>query len=172
MESPDVDVLINAARPDAPHHGVCRDWLQSSLASGKTLGVSELVLSGVVRIVTNARTYPRASTLAEVLEFANSLMSHPSVTPLRPGDQHWRIFTGLCESEHITGSKVADAYHAALAIEHGATWITLDRDFAAFRWLRSHNLLAKPAVRESRPRYGVPPVRRAATKRRSARAAP
>ncbi len=165
MESPDVDVLINAARPDAAHHRVCREWLETSLAGGKTLGISELVLSGVVRIVTNTRLYPRASTLEETLAFTNTLMSHPSVTRLRPGEQHWRIFTGLCEHEHVTGAKVSDAYHAALAIEHGATWITLDRDFASFSWLKSRNLLAKPEVHEPRARYGVPPVRRRAAKR-------
>ena len=162
MESPDVDVLVNAARPDARHHDVCRKWLQTTLTSGKTLGVSELVLSGVARIVTNPRIYPRVSTLAEALQFADTLMSHPSVTRLRPGDNHWRIYTGLCEREHITGNKVSDAYHAALAIEHGATWVTLARDFASFSWLTSRNLLAKPEGHESRARYGVPPARRRA----------
>ena len=29
-----------------------------------------------------------------------------------------------------------DAYHAALAIEHGAEWITTDRDYARFTGLR------------------------------------
>lgn len=104
-------------------------------------------------------------TLAEVLHFTDALLAHPAVTRLRPGDRHWRIFTGLCENEHITGPKVADAYHAALAIEHGATWITLDRDFAGFRWLRSRNLLAQSDVREDRAKYGLPPPRRRAGKR-------
>ena len=43
-------------------------------------------------------------------------------SPLRPGAKHWEIFAGL----------VPDAYHAALAIEHGATWITNDRGYAQF----------------------------------------
>jgi toxin-antitoxin system PIN domain toxin len=162
LESPDVNVLIEAARQDAAHHAICRNWLHESLASGKSLGISELVLSAVVRILTNPRAFRPVMTLEEVLRFTDSLLAQPTVTRLRPGDRHWRIFTGLCENEHITGPKVADAYHAALAIEHGATWITLDRDFAAFRWLRSRNLLAQPDVRESRARYGVPPVRRRA----------
>jgi hypothetical protein len=34
------------------------------------------------------------------------------------------------------GNVVPDAYLAALAIEHGATWITLDRSFARFPHLR------------------------------------
>jgi toxin-antitoxin system PIN domain toxin len=165
LESPDVNVLLGAAIEDAPHHAICRDWLRTSLSSGSTIGISELVLSGVVRVATNPRAFPRPATLAAILQYTGVLLSHPTVTRLRPGDNHWRIFTGLCEREHVTGNKVSDAYHAALAIEHGATWITLDRDFASFSWLKSRNLLARPEVREPRARYGVPPIRRRAGKR-------
>jgi len=38
----------------------------------------------------------------------------------------------LCERATARGNLVADAYHAALAIEHGCEWLTLDRDFARF----------------------------------------
>ena len=30
------------------------------------------------------------------------------------------------------GNLVPDAYHAALAIEHGCQWITTDRDYSRF----------------------------------------
>jgi predicted nucleic acid-binding protein len=32
----------------------------------------------------------------------------------------------------VRGPLVADAWYAALAIEHGCAWITCDRDFARF----------------------------------------
>ena len=41
----------------------------------------------------------------------------------------------------LTGNRIPDAYHAALAIEHGCTWVTLDRGFAAYSVLRLVNLL-------------------------------
>jgi len=34
---------------------------------------------------------------------------------------------------------VPDAYLAALAIEHGATWVTLDRAFRRFTGLRTES---------------------------------
>ncbi|MGB0679079.1 MAG: PIN domain-containing protein [Polyangiales bacterium] len=34
------------------------------------------------------------------------------------------------------GKLIADAYHAALAIEHGCEWATVDGDFARFPHLR------------------------------------
>lgn len=34
-----------------------------------------------------------------------------------------------------TGNLIPDAYHAALAIEHGYEWISLDRGFARYKIL-------------------------------------
>ncbi|MCM0640528.1 PIN domain-containing protein [Cellulomonas wangsupingiae] len=38
----------------------------------------------------------------------------------------------LCRAADARGNLVADAQHAAVAIEHGATWVSQDRDFARF----------------------------------------
>jgi hypothetical protein len=51
---------------------------------------------------------------------------------VQPGDRHWAIFERLCLGASIRGPRVTDAWFAALAIEHGCTWITCDRDFARF----------------------------------------
>ena len=42
----------------------------------------------------------------------------------------------------IRGPDTTDAYFAALAVEHGCEWWTLDRDFDRFPTLRWRNLLA------------------------------
>lgn len=58
---------------------------------------------------------------------------------IRPGPRHWAIFRGLCESGSFKGKLVADAVHAAVAIESGCEWVTADTDFARFapplRWI-------------------------------------
>ncbi|WP_375482506.1 PIN domain-containing protein [uncultured Mycobacterium sp.] len=46
---------------------------------------------------------------------------------------HFRFAVHRSRGEANT---VPDAYHAALAIENGATWITTDRAFARFPGLR------------------------------------
>jgi predicted nucleic acid-binding protein len=53
-----------------------------------------------------------------------------------PGARHWGIFTALCRESGCRGNLVADAYHAALAIESGSEWITTDRDYGRFPDLR------------------------------------
>jgi predicted nucleic acid-binding protein len=45
---------------------------------------------------------------------------------------HWRIFRQLCEGANVRGKLVADAVHAALAIESGCEWVTADTDFSRF----------------------------------------
>lgn len=56
----------------------------------------------------------------------------PGAVLLRAGMRHFVRFESLCRAANARGSLVADAYLAALAIEHGCTWITSDRDYARF----------------------------------------
>lgn len=141
MQSPDVNVLVSAFREDAPHHRLCREWLEAGLRNEALIGVSELVLSGVLRILTHRRIFDPPTPLGAALEFVAELRTQPRVAVLTPGDGHWRIFVDLCRRAHATGNRIPDAYHAALAIQHGGEWVTLDRGFAAYPGLRFRNLL-------------------------------
>lgn len=141
MQTPDVNVLVSAFRTDAPHHRLCRDWIDTALAGDEPLAVSELVLSGVLRVLTHPKVFAPATPLPEALAYTRLLARHPQMVPLRPGAAHWRIFIQLCEQSHATGNRIPDAYHAALAIEHGCTWVTLDRGFSALPGLHLRNLL-------------------------------
>lgn len=131
----DVNVLIYAFRPDVAQHTVCRAWLESVIAGEARFGVSELVLSAVIRITTNARIFVAPSALDEAFDFCDSLLGQPHCEILRPGDRHWGIFSRLCRETEIRGPRVTDAWLAALAIEHGCTWITYDRDYTRFAGL-------------------------------------
>lgn len=132
MRCPDVNVLVYAFREDSADHHAYRDWLQKAMTDQEPIGISELVLSAVVRIVTNHRVFNQPSTIREALDFCGAVRSAPAAVPLRPGPRHWAIFERLCEEAKAKGNAVPDAYHAALAVEHGATWITTDRGFARF----------------------------------------
>ena len=56
-------------------------------------------------------------------------------------EQHWAIFAGLLAMGKAIGPLVMDAHLAALAVEHGATLATTDRDFARFSSLKIINPL-------------------------------
>ena len=132
----DVNVLVYAARDDVARHDEFRAWLVAALNGHEPVGLSELVLSGAVRVLTNSRVFDPPMPLVDALAFVDALRAQPRAVSLRPGERHWELFTTLCRDGNVRGNLVADAYHAALAIETGAEWITTDRDFARFRALR------------------------------------
>lgn len=77
-----------------------------------------------------------AERTEQALAHIDQLRRNPSVIAISPGPRHWEIFADLCREVAARGSLVADAAHAAVAIEHGATWVTFDRDFGRFPGLR------------------------------------
>lgn len=136
MNCPDVNVLVYAHRVEAPGHARHADWLSALAVSDEPFALSELVLSGFLRVVTHRRVWTTPTPLPTALEFVERLRARPQARLLRPGPRHWDIFRGLCEAARARDKLVADAYHAALAIEHGCTWITADADFGRFAGLR------------------------------------
>ena len=105
-------------------------------AQAEPFALSSLALSGLVRIVTNPKVFEQPSTSQEVFGFIGELRRRPNAHLFNPGPGHWAIFEELCLQSGATGKLVADAYHAALAIEHGCVWVTTDADFARFPGLR------------------------------------
>lgn len=132
----DVNVLVYSFRRESPRHAEHRAWLEEKLAGTEALGVSELALSGFLRVVTNHRVYNEPTTTEKALAFCDAVLAAPAALPVRPSAGHWAIFSSLCRTVGATGNLVPDAYHAALAIDHDATWVTTDRGFARFPGLR------------------------------------
>jgi predicted nucleic acid-binding protein len=95
-------------------------------------GMAPQVLSGVIRITTHPKIFAEPSGLDEVLHFCGLLLAQSHCVPIQPGERHWEIFTRLCAEADARGNLVPDAWFAALAIESGSEWITLDRDYARF----------------------------------------
>jgi toxin-antitoxin system PIN domain toxin len=136
MMLPDVNVLIFAFRKDVAEHAVCNPWLTTVVAGEERFGLSPLALAAVVRVTTNARAYREPSSLAEAFTFCDYLLSQPNCQVIEPGERHGSIFRRLCTETNTRGPRVTDAWFAALSIEWGCEWITLDRDYARFPGLR------------------------------------
>jgi toxin-antitoxin system PIN domain toxin len=132
----DVNVLIYAFRKDVPQHAVCRPWLDGVVSGEARFGMTRLALSAVVRITTDPRIFKEPSTAEEAFHFCDNLLGQPHCDAVEPGERHWDIFHRLCRDTGTTGRRVTDAWFAALAIEWGCEWITMDRDYARFPGLR------------------------------------
>lgn len=138
-----MNVLVYAFQEGAPDHHRFHEWLAAAVASDEPFGISELVLSGFLRVTTNPRVFSPPAPIERALEFAAALKAQPNAVVVSPGLRHWEIFERLCVAAGARGNLVADAYLAALAIESGSEWITTDRDFSRFPGLRWRHPLAE-----------------------------
>lgn len=138
MILPDVNVLIYAFRTEVPEHTICRTWLDAIILGDERFGLSPLTLAAVARVTTNRRAYVNPSSLNDAFGFCEDLLGQPHCQIVEPRERHWEIFKRLCVETNTRGPRVTDAWYAALAIEWGCEWVTLDRDYARFPGLRWH----------------------------------
>jgi uncharacterized protein len=133
----DTNVMIYAHRRDAARHAEYRDWMRALINGPEPYAVSDHAVTGMIRVVTNPRTYPDGpSTIDEALAFADEIRNQPHANVVAPGPRFWVIFADLCRQVKARAKLVPDTYLAALAIEHGCEFVTEDKDFRKFPGLR------------------------------------
>jgi len=133
MQMPDVNVLIYAHRSEDPNHAFYRAWMERLVNSPEPFALSALVAVAFVRIVTHPSFRPLPTPLRQALAAIDAFRMMPNCRFLAGGRRHWELMRGLCEKSGATGKRVADAQHAAVAMEHGCTWVTRDADFRDFQ---------------------------------------
>lgn len=104
--------------------------------SDQAYGLSDLVLSGFILVVTHQEVFTPPSTMNAALAFAHELRQQPNCTIITPGPRHWDIFCRLCNTADIKGNLGPHAFLAALAIESGSERVTADHDYHRFPGLR------------------------------------
>jgi uncharacterized protein len=147
MLLPDVNVLVYAHRSEAPEHAAYAAWLQRLATGPEPFALSESVLVGFLRIVTNRRIYRDPTPHDIALEYVEQLRARATCRLVGPGPRHWALFSDLYRATRAAGAFVADVHHAAVAIEHGCEWVTADGDFARIPGLRWRHPLAPAAGR-------------------------
>ncbi len=145
MVLPDVNVLVYAHRQETVSHAACREWLEGVINGDEAYAISDLVLSGFVRVVTHPKVFKHPSKIGDALAFAQQVRDQPNCVHVEPGPRHWDLFNRLCRETGVKGNLVPDAYLAAIAIEAGCEWISTDHDFSRFKGLRWRHPLASRA---------------------------
>lgn len=132
MILPDANVLVYAHRADQDPSGFYLEEVARMTAGPAPFALSALVAVAFVRLVTSRRVFPDPTPLPQALAAVDALAESPLCRWVAPGPAHWDIVTRLCRATRATGKLVADAQHAAVAIEHGCTLLSRDADFARF----------------------------------------
>jgi toxin-antitoxin system PIN domain toxin len=135
----DANLLLYAYHTRADQHEKSRAWLETALSGQEFVRFTWVTLWAFVRIATNHRVFERPLTVAEAEAAVSSWLDRPVAGIIEPGERHWDILKELIRRGQATGPLVMDAALAAIAIEHGATICTTDRDFSRFPGVKSTN---------------------------------
>jgi toxin-antitoxin system PIN domain toxin len=135
----DANLLLYAYTPESAQHDASREWLEAALSGSELVRFAWFTLWTFVRIATNPRVFVRPLSPEEAHAIVSSWLELPHVAVLEPGDRHLEILGRLLSSGQAAGPLVMDAALAAIAIEHGATLCSADRDFSRFQGLNWRN---------------------------------
>ena len=127
--TPDVNVLVAAARSDHPHHGLARRRLQEALAAPDAVcTLMPMVLASFLSVVTSHRIFLNPTPIDDAINFLDSLLSLPSVQLAELGPE-WTRFRQLCLEKRLAANDLPDAWLAAAVSQRGEVLITFDKGF-------------------------------------------
>jgi toxin-antitoxin system PIN domain toxin len=130
---PDANIWINALNSTARDHSACRAWLDRVTSGGAVLLVNDLTDCALLRIATHPRLDIASPEAA--MAFHTALLGYPFALRASPGENHRDILHRFIRDLSLVGNDINDAWLAALAIERGATLVSLDEGFSRFSGL-------------------------------------
>jgi toxin-antitoxin system PIN domain toxin len=142
MILPDANLLLYAYHQRAVQHRASREWFEDALSGRDLVRFAWLTLWAFLRLSTNPKVFEQPLSSVEAAAAVSSWLERPNVAVIEPGDRYWDILRRLLDDGQCAGPLVMDAGLAALAIEHGATLYSTDRDFSRFPGLSWRNPLA------------------------------
>ena len=139
MILPDVNVLLHAVNSAAPQNATATAALKGAYQKGP-VALCWPALLGFLRLSTRAGILQRPLTVEQALAVVRAWLDHPASVLVHPTVQHAAVLGSLLLGAGRGGPLVSDAHLAALAIEHSATLLSFDADFARFAGLRFTHL--------------------------------
>ncbi len=132
----DAGVAIAAYDSSNPRHSQSRSWFEATLGSAEPVAFSLIGLLAFLRIMTNSRVYERPMEASTAIEIIESWLARPNVIVAAPTGSHWPTLRAVAADGKASAALLMDAHLATLALEHGATLATADRDFRRFSRVR------------------------------------
>jgi uncharacterized protein len=138
---PDANLLLYAHNVTSEEHSKAKRWLEAILSGAEPVGLCWPVILAFLRIATNPRIFPRPLSRTQAVVIVADWLEQPQTVVLSPAENHWTILQRMLSAGKASGVLVSDAHLAALAIEHGATLYSTDRDLTRFPGLKFQNPL-------------------------------
>lgn len=141
MIVPDINLLVYAYREEAEEHGAAKEWLEQLLNGSERVGLSWVVISGFVRLITHRSVSHIPMPPAVAIDTVKDWFELPHVVIVHPGPEHLSLLRANLDATGVGGNLVTDAHIAAIAMEHQAEVHSNDSDFARFPGLMWRNPL-------------------------------
>ena len=109
-----------------------------------------MTLWAFVRIASSPRVFSDPLSPKEAHAAIASWLEQPNAGVLEPGERHLALLGDLLEEGQASGGLAMDAALAAIAVEHGATLCSTDRDFTRFPGLDWRNPIDAATARRKR----------------------
>jgi toxin-antitoxin system PIN domain toxin len=138
----DANILLYAYHRQSQLHERAKAWVETAFAGPDPVRLPWQTIAAFLRLTTNPKVFQAPLTIEEAEAAVSAWLELPAVAPIDPGERYWTILRTLLVKSQVTGPLVSDAVLAALAIEHGATFCTTDRDFRRFEGLKLLNPIA------------------------------
>lgn len=136
MNLVDANVLLYAVDLSAKDHAVAKAWLDRALSGHETVLMPWICLLAFLRISTHPGIYPDPVRTEQALDLVAEWRARRNVVVPAPGRDHLATLRDMLVATGTGGNLVNDAHLAAMALEHDATVVTFDNDFARFPGVR------------------------------------
>lgn len=130
----DTNILVHAFRAGSPDHQRVHSWLIEALSGDEPVIVPVEVGSAFLRLCTNRRAFPDASSSSDALAFLQRVTRSAYVVSASP--TAWQRFLDLVAELELVGNDVPDALIAAEAIDYQAVLVSFDQGFGRFTELQ------------------------------------
>ena len=132
MILPDVNTLLYAVNSASDQHAAALSALRQGFNNPRGVAFAWAALLAFLRLATRRGIFPRPLSVEDALRVIELWLAHRQAQVVHPGERHAQILGRLLKSAGTAGNLTTDAHLAALAIEHGATVLSFDRDFVRF----------------------------------------
>ena len=140
----DANLLVYAYVTSLTQHHAARSWFDSRLNGPTPVGLPWPTLLSFVRLVSNPRIFEHPQPISKAWKQVDDWLTCPVAWIPQPTERHREILGSILTDTLGRSNLVPDAHLAALAIEHGLTLCSTDRDFARFPNLRWEDPLQQP----------------------------
>ncbi len=132
MILPDVNTLLYAVNSASEQHAAASRALQEGFVAPRGVGFAWVALLAFLRLSTRRGIFPSPLSLEDALRVVNHWLAYPNAQIVLESEDHAQVLGKLLLATGASGNLTTDAHLAALAIEHDATIVSFDRDFARF----------------------------------------